>query len=193
MYYSLCEKCNTNLYYHRLIDYNGLINLNIPYCPKCETHYAEVNNIVLYVGKARKGFDKRTGIFRMKVGYPENSVEDLLVQIRPKVLVIQRAQTKKRETSLYKNWYTTKDKTKTVFPSLSPGDLVVVSGIKNTNPLASVWFLNATHNEHHWSINNTKIQLKKGILSKFKMSSPIVEKTDRLFEEYKEKIQLCSM
>jgi hypothetical protein len=167
--------------------------LNIPYCPKCETHYADVNNLVLYVGKAQKGFDKRTGIFRMKVSYPENFVGDLLVQIRPKVIVIQRAQIKKRGKSLSRGWYTTKERTKTVFPYLSRGDLVVVSGIENTNPLSSIWFLNATVNEHHWSINNTKIKLKKGVMSKFEMLSPIVEKTDSLFEEYKEKVRACSL
>jgi hypothetical protein len=176
------------LYYHRLLDFDGLINLNIPYCPKCEVHYAEVNNVVLYVGKAYNGFDKRSGLFKMKVSYPED-FGDLVVKIRPKVLVIQRAQIKKEEKKLYQGLYSTEERTKKIFPYLSRGDLVVVSGIENTNPLTAIWFLNATANEHHWSLSQTRITLKKDIISYFEMLSPIVDKTNTLFEEYKEKIR----
>jgi hypothetical protein len=190
MFYSHCEKCNNNLYYHRLVDFDGLINFNIPYCPKCQVHYAEVNDVVLYIGKAQMGFDKRTNIFKMKVSYPEDFIGDLWVKIRPKVIVIQHAQINKRVKNLYGGLYSTKDRTKKIFPYLSRGDLVVVSGIENTNPLLSIWFLNATANEHHWSINNTKIMLKKNASSEFEMQSPIVEKTSSLFEEYKEKVRL---
>jgi len=107
---TFCINCGKKLKTQNMTYFEGKFNLNVHYCPKCKMDYTNIDFLELYQGKAQRSIDKRTGIFRMKVSYPENIERDLLIKTVPRILITQPRQKRKRG----KETYYTKEKTSTI-------------------------------------------------------------------------------
>ena len=76
----------------------------------------------------------------------------------------------------------TKEKTSKVYPELSRGDIIIVSGFLNKGILYAVMMINQTLGIKTEFIN-PYIKLKKGLLSSFNIRNPILIQSEKMLNE----------
>ena len=176
----VCKKCGEK-YKTKTEEVLGVKDLlKIKYCPKCQEIHAIMPSLTVVKGKALKGINKKTGQFRLKGILPKEwENRDVLVQTFPKVVV-----TKPSEWKVYSGGriHKTKEKTSKVYPELSRGDIIIVSGFLNKGILYAVMIINQTLGIKTEFIG-PYIKLKKGLLSSFNIRNPILIQSEKMMNE----------
>ena len=168
-----CPDCNINLQYAKVSMWNEKLSFQIPYCPKCKyTPKFDSEQVSVFKGKALRGIDKRNGQFRMKVIEPEDFNQDIIVETYPDMVITKPAEWKySKRRGLYK----TKGRASKVYPEVTRGDEIIVSGVQiETHPLFPLLLHNSTVGISYQFVADT-ITTKVGLFSKIDISNPFLD------------------
>jgi len=181
---NVCSKCGKKYKVKPELVFGVKDFLTINYCPKCQEVQATMPPLTAIKGKALRGINKKTGHIRLKGISPEKWIKrDVIVQTFPKWVV-----TKPSEWKVYsgRRLHKTKERKAKVYPELSRGDEVLVSGFLSEGILYAVTMLNQTIGIATEFVES-EINLKKGLFSSFSIRNPILiqskKKIEKLLEE----------
>ena len=169
-----CSKCDGELKRKEedLFGVKGLLTLN--YCPKCEVVNAVMPQLATLMGRAQRGINRKTGQTRIRGIFPEDWKDrDAIVQTFPRYVVTKPSEMK---VSSRGRIYTTQERRARVYPELSRGDTVLVSGFLSENILFSSVLLNQDIGIKNEFVEN-QIRLEKGIFRSFTIDNPILAKS----------------
>jgi len=176
----ICSKCGKK-YRVKSEQVFGIKNFfTLRYCFGCREFRNTMPPIISIKGKALKKIDRKTGQVRIKGILPEEfKNQDIMVQTFPRIVV-----TKPSEWKVYSRGqvHVTKQKTARVYPELSRGDIIFISGFLNEGILFSTMMLNQTIGITTEFIES-EIKLKKGTFSSFKIKNPILVENKKLITD----------
>jgi len=168
-----CPNCNVKLKYAQVSMWNDKLNFQLPYCPKCKyTPEFNTEQVSVFKGKALRGIDKRSGEFRMKVIEPEDYKQDVIVKTYPDTVITTPSEWK---YSKRKGFYKTKGRASKVYPEVTRGDEIIVSGVQiETHPLFPLLLHNSTVGISYQFVADS-VRAKVGLFSKIEMPNPFLD------------------
>lgn len=179
-----CSKCGKE-YKVKSEEVFGIKNFfTITYCPDCKEIHAVMPPITTLKGKASRKIDRKTGMTRIKGILPEDwAKRDVMVKTFPRTVV-----TKPSEWKVYSGgkFHVTQQRTANVYPELSRGDIVFVSGFLSKSVLYATMMLNQNLRRVTEFIPH-EVKLKKGIFSSVNIKNPILIENEKAIKALSEK------